>query len=492
MNQADPKKGFFSKRHIWGLPLAFLVLIGLLMLPVPNGLNPQGYMLLVVLAFMLVIWVTESINYPTSSIVLIVTMTLTLGFSLEKGKLIGTSKGLTMALSGFSSTAWILVTAALFIAAAIEKSGLGKRIGMSILGLVGARSNQVRFGFILMAFILSLFIPAQAANAALMTAIAVGVIQAFNLNPKGNMAKSLLIIVAFGTGIAGMGILTSGAPPIQTAKYIADATGYKISWLEWAMYGLPFAISVAIVLYFLVTKFFPPEMDEMPGGKEAIKERLKKLGKISAQERNLLIIMVLTIALWATGDHLHKIDSSTVALLTVVAIFFPPFKIANWKDLVGTVNWGTLMLFGGAISLGTSLLSTGAAAWVAKNTIIALGIAQWPILAIVAVGSLFFAIFSLAFSARSAAVAALVPVAIGLAQALGNGVNVWGLTLILYYSIQFSVIMPVNTPMSMVAYSTDTFSVSDMMKVGIPLVISAIILATIFSATYWSWLGLVK
>ncbi|HWQ42477.1 MAG TPA: SLC13 family permease [Desulfosporosinus sp.] len=363
---------------------------------------------------------------------------------------------------------------------------------MSILVLVGARSNRVRFGFILMAFILSLFIPAQAANAALMTAIAVGVIQGFNLDPKGNMAKSLLLIVAFGTGVAGMGILTSGAPPIQTAKYIADATGYKISWLEWAMYGLPFAISVAAVLYFLVTKLFPPEMDEMPGGKVAIKERLKKLGKISARERNLLIIMVLTIALWVTGDHLHKIDSSTIALLTVVAIFFPPFKIAGWKELAEKVNWGTLMLFGGAISLGTYLLSTGAAAWVAKNTIMTLGIEQWPILGIIAAGSLFFAIFSLAFSARSAAVAALVPVAIGLAQALGNGVNVWGLTLILYYSIQFSVIMPVNTPMSMVAYSTDTFSVSDMMKVGIPLVISAVILVVIFSATYWSWLGLVK
>lgn len=488
----DSKQGFLAKRKIWGLPLAFIILIGMLMLPVPEGLNHQGYMLLVVLVFMLVIWVTECVSYPASSILLIVSMALTLGFSLDKGKVIGTAKGLTMALSGFSSSAWILVTAALFIAAAIEKSGLGQRIGMSILSLVGARSNQVRFGFILMAFILSLFIPAQAANAALMTAIAVGVIQAFKLDPKSNMAKSLLIIVAFATGIAGMGILTSGAPPIQTAKYIADATGYKISWLEWSMYGLPFGIAIAAVLYVLVTKLFPAEMAEMPGGKAAIKEGLKKMGKISAKERSLLIIMIVTIVLWATGDHLHKIDSSTVALLTVAAIFFPPFKIANWKDLVGTVNWGTLMLFGGAISLGTYLLNTGAAAWVAQNTIIAVGIEQWPILAIIAAGSLFLAIFSLAFSARSAAVAALVPVAIGLAQALGGDVNVWGLTIILYYAIQFSVIMPVNTPMSMVAYSTDTFSVSDMMKVGLPLVISAIILVAVFSATYWSWLGLVK
>ncbi|HWQ42478.1 MAG TPA: anion permease [Desulfosporosinus sp.] len=114
MNQADPKKGFLAKRHIWGLPLVFIVLIGLLMLPVPTGLSPQGYMLLVVLAFMLVVWVTECVSYPASSILLIVALTLTLGFSSDKGQLIGTAKGLTMAL-GFSSAAWILVTAALFI-----------------------------------------------------------------------------------------------------------------------------------------------------------------------------------------------------------------------------------------------------------------------------------------------------------------------------------------------------------------------------------------
>ena len=156
------------------------------------------------------------------------------------------------------------------------------------------------------------------------------------------------------------------------------------------------------------------------------------------------------------------------------------------------MNWGTLMLFGAAISLGIWLLKSGAAAWVAKNTIIALGVDKWPLLLMIAAGGLFFSIFSLAFSARTAAVAALVPTAIGFAQGLNiPGLSVWGLTLILYYTIQFSVIIPVNTPMSMVAYSTDTFSSDDMMKVGIPLVIIAILLMVIFSATYWHWLGVV-
>jgi len=181
-----------------------------------------------------------------------------------------------------------------------------------------------------------------------------------------------------------------------------------------------------------------------------------------------------------------------VAILAVVAIFFPGLRVATWKELVNKVNWGTLMLFGAAISLGIWLLKSGAAAWVAKNTIITLGVDKWPFLLMIGAGGLFFALFSLAFSARSAAVAALVPTAIGFAQSLNlPGLSVWGMTLILYYTIQFAVIIPVNTPMSMVAYSTDTFSSDEMLKVGVPLMIIAVLLMILFSATYWHWVGVV-
>jgi di/tricarboxylate transporter len=120
-----------------------------------------------------------------------------------------------------------------------------------------------------------------------------------------------------------------------------------------------------------------------------------------------------------------------------------------------------------------------------------LGVGAWSPIAIIAVAGLFFAVFALAFSARSAAVAALVPTAIGFAQALPESANlsVWGLTLILYYTIQFSLILPVNTPMSMVAYSTNTFSAREMAKVGVPLCLIAILAMVFFSETYWRWAG---
>jgi anion transporter len=343
-----------------------------------------------------------------------------------------------------------------------------------------------------MAFVLTVFIPAQAANAALMTAICLGIVEAFKIENKENLAKGMFLLVAFGTGIAGMGILTSGAPPIQTASFIAQATKREITWLQWAFYGVPFSLAVGGALFFLVDRFFPVGCNELEGGCAKIREQFKKLGPITTKERNLLIIMLVTIALWATSKTFHPLDSSTVALLAVTAMFFPGIAVTNWKEMAGKVNWGTLMLFGAAISLGQQLLKSGAAAWVAQNTIISLGVDKWPTLILIGAAGLFFAIFSLAFSARSAAVAALVPTAIGFAQGLpDSGLSVWGLTLILYYSIQFSVILPVNTPMSMVAFTSDTFTSNDMLKVGIPLVLIAVVLMMIFSATYWRWMGVI-
>lgn len=472
---------------------AVLVLIAFQSLSFASDLTPTGQALISTLLFMLVIWISEAVGYATSSFFLIVAMALLVGFSPDPGaagKFIGVNKGLAMALSGFSSSAWVLVVAALFLAAGIEMSGLGQRIGLFILTRMGARPRQVRLGILVMAFVLTFFIPAQAANAALMTAVCLGLIQAFKIDRKDNLAKGMLLLVAFGTGIAGMGVLTSGAPPIQTAQFISQATKHTISWLDWAIYGVPFSLAVGAVLFLLVEILFPVGKQELAGGREALRQELAKRGPLGAKERNLLIIMLVTIFLWATGGKLHPIDSSTVALMAVVAMFCPGIAVANWKEMSGKVNWGTLMLFGAAISLGQALLKSGAAAWVAKSTIISLGVGAWPPILLIGAAGLFFALFALAFSARSAAVAALVPTAIGFAQGMpDSGLSVWGLTLILYYNIQFSVVLPVNTPMSMVAYSTDTFSSQEMMKVGIPLIAAAVLLMMLFSATYWRWVG---
>jgi len=231
----------------------------------------------------------------------------------------------------------------------------------------------------------------------------------------------------------------------------------------------------------------------LPSEAVSIRQKLLEMGPLSVNELKLAAIMSATTLLWATEQRFHDIDSSTVSVLSVMALFLPFVNITTWDRLVKTINWGTLFLFGAAISLGQWLLKSGAASWVAQNTISLLKLEQFGLIPIVTVSVAFFSLMSLAFSARAAAVAALVPAAIGFAQGLAqsHGVTVWGYTLILYFAIQYSVLLPVNTPMSMVAYSTNTFSAREMLGIGAPLVIILMLITLLFVKTYWHWIGLV-
>lgn len=479
-------------KRLLGICLSAAAFFFLLGYEFPDALSPVGARLIAVLSGMLIIWITESVDYSTSAFFLIGMFTFSLINCPDpagSGGVIGSREALVMALSGFGSEAWILVTSALILASVAREVGLGERIAYIILAAAGPKPRRILAGILAMSYISSIFIPAQAANAALLCTIALGIVEIFGVDRRDNFARAALLLVAFGTGIAGIGIQTSGAPTIQTANYLAEA-GYPVSWLSWAAYGMPFSLAAGLVLLLLVCLRFP--VGKFPENKGLIRQRLATMGPASEKEIKLAVLMAITTFLWATEQKLHSIDSSTVSVFAIMVLFLPFINITTWDRLVKTINWGTLFLFGSAISLGQWLLKSGAASWVAHNTITALNLHNLSLLPIVAVSAAFFSLMSLTFSARAAAVAALVPAAIGFAQELekSHGVTVWGYTLILYYAIQYSVLLPVNTPMSMIAYSTETFTARDMLTIGAPLVLILTLLTLVFAETYWHWMGL--
>ena len=85
----------------------------------------------------------------------------------------------------------------------------------------------------------------------------------------------------------------------------------------------------------------------------------------------------------------------------------------------------------------------------------------------------------------------MIPVFISLTSTLGLGDRSIGFVLIQQFVISFGFLLPVSAPQNMLAYGTDTFTVKDFLKSGIPLTIIGYILVILFSLTYWKWLGLV-
>lgn len=478
----------------YGLLAAFLVLAAVLCLPVPAELPVAGHRILALLVFSIIVWMTECISYPVSAAVILSLMSFLLGTAPDPAKpevIMGTSAALTTALAGFSNTALALVGGALFIAAAMMHTGLDRRIALLILSKIGARTNHVLAGVIIVGFILSLFVPSTTARVSCMVPIVMGIITAFGVDKKSRFAGIMMIATAQADSIWNVGIKTAAAQNMIALGFIEKQLGHYITWLDWFIAAVPFALCMSVALYYLLLKIMPPETEEIAGGQEAIAREITKLGPVKTSEKKLIFLSVLLLFFWSTEKILHPFDTSSTTIAAISCMLLPGIGIMNWKEAQDRIAWGTLLLFGVGISLGSALLSTKAAAWAAKIVVGVFGLSTATPLVILAVLAAFLIIIHLGFASATALSAAMIPILISMLQSIpASAPHAVGMTMILQYVISFGFILPVNAPQNMVAYGTETFEVRDFIKTGIPLTIVSYLLVLVLGATYWKWLGL--
>jgi len=479
----------------YGLVVAIMALVLIVSLPTPDKLTVAGHHMLGILVFAVIIWMTEAVPYPVSAVIITTLTTFMLGFApsvADPSKMLGTSKGLSMALSGFSNTAWALVGGALFLAAAMTKTGLDKRIALLVLSKVGAKTNRVLMGVIFVGFLLSFFIPSTTARVSCMVPIVMGIIVAFGVDLKSRFAAILMIAVAQADSLWNVGIKTAAAQNMVAVSFIEKQLGVNISWLDWFIAAAPFSAIMSVLLYYVLIKMMPPEKSEIEGGKEIVAKALQDLGPMSADEKKLMSISMLLLFFWATEKIVHPFDTSTTTITAVMLMLLPVVGVMTWKESQSLIPWGTLALFGVGISLGSALLSTKAATWLANFIVASFGLQTATALTILAIMAAFLIIIHLGFASATGLAAAMIPIIIAVLQSVKTpGIHVVGLTMILQYVVSFGFILPVNAPQNMVAYGTDTFEVKDFVKTGIPLTIIAYLLILALGATYWKWLGYV-
>jgi anion transporter len=490
--RAGEPNSFFKR---YGLIIGSIALIVVNLLPTPEGLPVAGKRMVAILLFSVIVWITDSISYPASAAVILALMAFSLGISPNPAnptKLYGTSEGLAIALGGFANTAVALVGGALFIAAAMMHTGLDKRIALFVLSKIGAKTSRVLAGVILVGFILSFFVPSTTARVSCMVPIVMGIIVAFGVDLKSKFAGVMMIATAQAASLWNVGIKTAAAQNMIAVGHIEKLLGKTITWPAWFIAAAPFAAIMSVVLYYVLLKTMPPETDEVPGGKEAISRALRELGPMKANEKKLLFMSLVLLFLWSTEKILHQLDTSSTTIAMVAVMLLPKVGVMSFKDAQPRIGWGTLGLFGVGISLGSALLTTKAAAWLAKIIVGLFGIQTMPALVILAVVGAFLILIHLGFASATALAAAMIPIIIAVLQSVKTpGINVVGMTMVLQYVVSFGFILPVNAPQNMVAYGTDTFEVRDFVRTGIPLTIIAYGLVLVFGATYWKWLGLV-
>ena len=149
---APVKKRAFDINAAWFF-VAVAALVTVLVLPI-ESLNQPGQVALAMLAFAVIMWVTEAVSYPVSALLIVGLISVILGLTPDPenpGEIIGTSKALGVAMDGFSSSAVALVAAALILAGAMQVTGLHKRIALVVLKVAGEKTSHIVAGAIVIA-----------------------------------------------------------------------------------------------------------------------------------------------------------------------------------------------------------------------------------------------------------------------------------------------------------------------------------------------------
>jgi solute carrier family 13 (sodium-dependent dicarboxylate transporter), member 2/3/5 len=417
--------------------------------------------MLAVFGFAVVVWVTDALDYAVSAVVIAALMACLLGISpniTNPNVLIGSVQGLTTAMSGFGNTALTLVAAALFLAAAMTITRLDRRIALIILSSVGVRTNRIVIGAIVVSTVLALLVPSATARAAAVIPIIMGIIVAFGVDKKSGFAGLLMITTVQAVSIWNVGIKTAAAQNMVAVGFIQKMLGHDITWLSWLVAAAPFSFVLSVGLYFIMMTMMPPETKEIPGGHTTVEKSLRELGPMTGKEGRLLALSLILLCFWATEGVLHSFDSSTTTTIAVALLFLPGVGVMDWKTANPLIPWGTIVLFGIGISLGTALLQTQAAQWLANLIVEWFGLNQLPALTILAVMAAFLVIVHLGFASATALASSLIPIVIaGLQKVQTPGINVLGMTLVLQFVVSFGFILPVNSPQGMVGYGTGTF-----------------------------------
>jgi len=479
----------------WGLLAAAAAMIAILMLPTPAGLPVAGHRMLAILAFAVIVWMSEAVDYAISAAIIAALMAFLLGTApnvANPNALLGTSAALGLAFGGFANTALALVAAALFIAAAMAITGLDKRIALVILSRVGAGTRQVVVGAILVGFVLAFLVPSTTARVSCIVPITLGIIAAFKVDRRGAFASMLMITTVQTASIWNVGIKTAAAQNMVAVGFIEKTLHKTVTWIEWFLVAAPFGVIMSIALYFVMTRMMPPEVKSVPGGREAIQQSLKALGPMRPEEKKLLAISLLLLGFWATEGVLHSFDSSSTTVAAVALMFLPGIGIMTWKQAQPIIPWGTIVLFGIGISLGTALLQTKGAVWLADLVVNEFGLKNATALFVLGVMSLFLIVIHLGFASATALASAMIPIVIAVLQGVATpGINVLGMTLLLQFVVSFGFILVVNAPQNMVAYGTETFRARDFVRTGLVLTVIAFAVLMLLSVTYWKWLGYV-
>ncbi len=409
-----------------------------------------------ILAIVAILWITEAIPLSVTAILI---------------PLLGVYMGIfdvKTAFSHFAHPLIFLFFGGFVLAIALSKHGVDKFVAFKIISLSGDRFIVAVLLIMLTTSLLSMWI-SNTSTTAMMIPLALGILGATQGKLDEKVYTFTLLGIAYAASVGGIGTLV-GSPPNGIAAGILN-----LSFADWLKFGIPVFLILFPLLFFILFVVFRP-----PIGLKV--ERARDVTfELTTPRVLVLLIFLLTALAWMFSEQLahlvgvNKYFDVVIAITSVVLLAI--LRVIDWKDINKGVSWGTLLLFGGGITLSEIMKKTGTAKFMADWLVNTLsGVSTFVFLLVIVL----LVIFMTELMSNTATTALIAPILYATAQTLNKPPEMLIIPAAVAASCAF--MLPVATPPNAIVYGTGHIKQRDMMKVGFILnIVFALVLAAFFT-----------
>ncbi|WP_150460276.1 SLC13 family permease [Nesterenkonia ebinurensis] len=477
---------------------------------------------------MAVWWMTEAIPIPATALLPLIIFPVLVPED-DHGSGDEPAGGVTVDAIGasYGNNIIFIFMGGFMLALAMQRWNLHRRIALLTLRMMGSKPAALIGGFMIATGFLSMWV-SNTATAVMMLPIGLSVLMLVRkilagedpsaAGPesqaeqdeskqeaiKSNFGTALMLGIAYAASIGSLGTIIGTPPNTFLVGYMGTEHGVNINFGQWMLVGVPVSVVMMIITWFLITKVvFRPEIDNIPGGAELIKEELAKLGRMSQGELRVLLIFALAACSWVfiplgtdllaeigvlDEDASPFIDDAGIAMSIAALLFLLPaggdakkgVRLLDWESAV-KLPWGILLLFGGGLALSGQFSASGLSAWLGVQMEALDGIPVWVLVAVAVVGVLILT----EMTSNTATATIFVPVAAGVA--MGTGVDPLVLAAPVALAATCAFMLPVATPPNAIAYGSGYVTIGQMVKGGALLNIAGVVVVTIISMTLLLW-----
>ncbi|MEW6365388.1 MAG: DASS family sodium-coupled anion symporter [Acidobacteriota bacterium] len=458
-------------------PLLFCILLAL---PMPS-LAPDAHRLAAVLGWVLVYWIGEAIPIPITSLLAPV-LCIVLGVASP-----------SVAFAPFANPIIFLFLGSFILAQGMIEQRLDQRIALAILSLpfVGNSPRRLLIAVGIIPVTISMWI-SDSATTAMVYPILMGIISAVGAMATASahapmparFKSGLFLTISYAALIGGTGTPVGTPPNLIGIAMIQKLLGVHIRFFQWMLLAVPIVLAMWLCMVLYMLKLHPPGVKALPGLVEFLRSQRAKQGPWTRGQKNALLAFLVAVALWVfpgvvasvrgTESTLYKfceahIPEGVASLVAAVLLFLLPVDWAerrftlSWSRAV-RIDWGTILLFGGGLSLGGLMFSTGLAGALGRELVALSGASSlWAITAI----GIAMAILTTEMTSNTATANMLVPIMIAVAQGAGVSAIPPAIGVCLGASMAF--MLPVSTPSNAIVYGSGMVPITAMIRAGVLL-----------------------